>query len=105
MQGNICNALLGAFGALSIVSAASAAGLSEADMEYLATQHVLRASPVLQNLSPKEQVRLRSIINDERTMTDPDGRARNVAEILDEYRGHQLWEQLNPGTLWDEKKR
>jgi hypothetical protein len=88
-----------------VVPPAFAVSLSEADLEYLATQEVSRGSPVLTGLSPKERSRLHSVINDDRTRGDPVGQARNVKAVLDEFRGNQLWESLNPGKLWDAKTR
>jgi hypothetical protein len=88
-----------------VVPPAFANSLSEADLEYLATQEVSHGSPVLTGLSPKERSRLHSVINDDRTRGDPVGQARNVKAVLDEFRGNQLWESLNPGKLWDAKTR
>jgi hypothetical protein len=97
--------LLGAAGAFFVVTASFAFGLSDADFDYLATQQVLRESPVIRGLSPKELARLHAVINDYRVKAGPIAQARNVAELLEEFRGNQLWEKLNPGKLWDEKKK
>ena len=99
------SALAVAGGALLLATASFAVGLSDADLEYLATHELMRESPVLRGLSPKEQARLHAVINDDRTTADPIGKARNVAQLLEEFARNQLWERLNPGKLWDAKRR
>jgi len=101
----LLSGLVGVACAFFVATASFAVGLSESDFDYLATQEVLRESQVLKALSPKEQSRLHAVINDDRTTSDPHGRARNVAELLAEFGGNQLWEKMNPGKLWDEKKK
>ena|ERR1022692_1914840 len=85
-------------------ASALAFGLSDSDYQYLATQNVERTSSLIIQLSPKEQARLHSLINDPRTAKDPDSRDKNVHEVLAEYLGHQLWEKSHPGLLWDASK-
>ena len=94
-----------AAGFLVLTVSAFAVGLSEADFEYLKTQNIGRNSPPIHDLSPKEQARLRSLINDPRNANDPVAQARYVNEALTEFLGHQLWEQSHPGQLWDAPKR
>ena len=79
--------------------------LSRADYVYLTTQGLQANNPVLQKMSPKELYHLHSIINDERTQNNPKSRTDAVRATLAEFEGHQLWEQTNPGHLWDEEKR
>jgi hypothetical protein len=92
-------------GVFLLATASFAVGLSDADFEYLATHELMRDSPVLRGLSPKEQARLHGVINDDRTTADPIGKAHNVAQLLEEFARNQLWERLNPGKLWDAKTR
>jgi hypothetical protein len=80
-----------------------AAGLTEADFEYLATQNVERTSILVLNLSPREQARLHAIINS--VPTTPAAQAKNVVEALEGFREHQRWEQVHPGELWDLPRR
>jgi hypothetical protein len=84
---------------------ALAVGLSESDFAYLTTQNIERNSPPIHDLSPKEQARLHSLINDPRTANDPVAQAKYVNEALAEFLDHQLWEQAHPGQLWDAPKR
>ena len=98
--------LLGASAAIFVATvSAFAVGLSETDFAYLTTQNIERNSPPLHNLSPKEQARLHSLINDPRTANDPAAQAKLVNEALVEFLDHQLWERLHPGQLWDAPKR
>ena len=80
-------------------------GLSDADYAYLATQSVERNAASIRNISPKEQARLHSLINNPRTAGDPIARAKNVNEALAEFVEHQLLELSHPGQLWDLPKR
>jgi hypothetical protein len=82
-----------------------AVGLSDTDYEYLAAQELERNSPILRDLSPKEQATLHAIIGDSRTAVDPTARAKNVNDALAVYREHQLWERVHPGELWDIPRR
>jgi hypothetical protein len=101
-----CSVLLGAAAVFFVVtSSAFSAGLTEADHDYLGTQNVERASPVVRGLSPKEQARLHALINDSQTENDPTARAKIVDEALVEFESHQRWEVMNPGQLWDVPKR
>jgi hypothetical protein len=90
---------------LALGTPAFAFGLTDSDLDYLTTQNVPRESSVLHGLSPKEQARLHAIIIDSAGGKDPSARARNVAEAIAEYQGHQLWEQAHPGQLWDSPQR
>jgi hypothetical protein len=92
-------------GFLAVSVSAFAVGLSESDFVYLTTQNIERNSPPLRDLSPKEQARLHSLINDPRTANDPDAQARYVNEALAEFLDHQRWERSHPGQLWDAPKR
>ena len=94
-----------AVGLVAFGMPALAVGLTESDIDYLATQDVARDSPVVEGLSPREQARLHAIIIDLRTIDDPAARAKGVADAIAEYQGHQLWEREHPGKLWDEPKR
>ena len=98
-------AILAAAGAafLGATAPAAAFGLTEADYDYLAARGV--ESTVLRDLSPREQVRLHRLINDAATTSDPEARAREVAKTLEEFRGHQAWEDAHPGQLWDAPRR
>lgn len=97
--------LTAAVGLIVLGTPALAIGLTESDFAYLATQSVPRDSLVLAGLSPKEQGRLHAIIVDQKTANDPAARAKDVADAITEYHGHQLWEQAHPGELWDVPKR
>jgi hypothetical protein len=77
-------------GFLAVAVAAHAVGLSETDFAYLTTQNIERSSPPIHDLSPKEQARLHSLINDPRTANDPDAQAKYVNEALAEFLDHQL---------------
>jgi hypothetical protein len=90
---------------LMLGTPALAFGLTDSDLDYLTTQNVPRDSSILHGLSPKEQARLHAIIMDGANGKDPAAQARNVAEAIAEYQGHQLWEQAHPGQLWDSPKR
>jgi hypothetical protein len=98
-------AMLAAAGAafLGATAPAAAFGLTEADYDYLAARGV--ESTVLRDLSPREQVRLHRLINDAAIASDPEARAREVAKTLEEFRGHQAWEDAHPGQLWDAPRR
>ncbi len=74
-------------------------GLSDEDYVYLATQKVERDDAPIRTLSPKEQARLHSLINDPRTINDATMRDRNVNAALAEFLSHQLWEESHPGQL------
>jgi len=89
----------------AVTVSALAFGLSDEDYLYLATQKVERDGALIRGLSPKEQARLHSLINDPRTINDAAMRDRNVNAALAEFLSHQLWEQSHPGQLWDEPKR
>jgi hypothetical protein len=80
---------------------AHAFGLTDADYDYLTTQNVPRDSSILRGLSPKEQARLHAIIINGASDNDPAAQAKNVADAIAVYEGHQLWEQMHPGQLWD----
>jgi hypothetical protein len=82
-----------------------AVGLSDADYEYLAAHELERSSPLLRDLSPKEQATLHGIIGDARTADNPAVRAKNVNDALALHREHQLWERMHPGELWDYPRR
>ena len=84
---------------------ALAFGLSDTDFLYLATQGVERTSALIVKLSPKEQAKLHSLINDPRTANDSNGRNKNVKEALTVFNYNQLWEVAHPGELWDASKR
>ena len=88
-------------GLLAVSFPAFAVGLSESDFAYLATQNVERNAPPIHDLSPREQARLHSVINDPRTANDPVAQANYVNQALAEFLDHQLWEQSHPGQLWD----
>jgi hypothetical protein len=79
--------------------------LTEADHDYLGTQNVERASPLVRGLSPKEQARLHALVNASQTENDPTARTKIVHEALVEFESHQRWEVMNPGQLWDVPKR
>jgi hypothetical protein len=89
----------------AVAVSALAFGLSDEDYLYLATQKVERDGALIRGLSPKEQARLHSLINDPRTINDAAMRDRNVNAALAEFLSHQLWEQSHPGQLWDAPKR
>jgi hypothetical protein len=95
---------IGAWMLASTVSA-FAVGLSETDFVYLTTQNIERNGPPIHDLSPREQARLHSVINDPRTAGDPIAQAKYVNEALAEFLSHQAWEQAHPGQLWDVPKR
>lgn len=78
--------------------------LSRSDYVYLTSQGVQTNSPVLQSMSPKELRHLHWIINDERTQKNPVSRSDAVRGLLAEFNDHQVWEKMNPGHLWDEKR-
>ena len=84
---------------------AFAVGLSESDFVYLTTQNIERDAPPIHDLSPREQARLHSIINDPSTANNPVAQAKFVNEALAEFLDHQLWEKSHPGKLWDAPKR
>ncbi len=86
-------------------SAASAFGLTEADYNYLETQKIEKGSTLIRDLSPREQARLHALINDGRTQDNPIAQAENVKEALRGFSQNQLWEQQNPGQLWDTPRR
>lgn len=90
---------------LAVTVSALAFGLSDEDYVYLATQKVERDDAPIRTLSPKEQARLHSLINDPRTINDATLRDRNVNAALAEFLSHQLWEHSHPGQLWDVPKR
>jgi len=90
---------------LLLSTSARAFGLTDSDYDYLTTQNVPRDSSVLRGLSPKEQARLHAIITIGASNNDPAAQAKNVAEEIAVYQGHQLWEQMHPGNLWDVPKR
>ncbi len=94
-----------AAGFLVFSVSAFAVGLSESDFAYLQTQNIERTGPPIHDLSPKEQSRLHSLINDPRTASDPVAQAKYVNEALAEFLDHQLWERVHPGQLWDVPKR
>ena len=79
--------------------------LSQADHVYLTTQGFPANNPVLQNMSPKELRQLHWIINDPRTQNNLVSRSDAVRRALAEFKGHQVWEKINPGHLWDEDLR
>jgi hypothetical protein len=89
----------------AVTVSALAFGLSDEDYLYLTTQKVERNDALIRGLSPKEQARLHSLINDPRTINDATMRDRNVNAALAEFLSHQLWEQSHPGQLWDAPKR
>jgi hypothetical protein len=89
---------------LAVTVSALAFGLSDEDYLYLATLKVERNGALIRGLSPKEQERLHSLINDTRTTNDATMRDRNVNAALAEFLSHQLWEQSHPGQLWDAPK-
>ena len=89
-----------AIAAIVVTTAARATGLTEGDFEYLGTQNIERASPLIRDLSPKENATLHALINDVRTKDSPASRAA-LGAALDVHREHQLWEKTNPGKLWD----
>jgi hypothetical protein len=99
----VFSGITGAF--LAVTASALAFGLSDEDYLYLATQKVERSDAVIRGLSPKEQARLHSLINDPRTVNDATMRDRNVNAALAEFLSHQLWEQSHPGQLWDAPKQ
>jgi hypothetical protein len=84
---------------------ALAFGLSDEDYLYLATLKVERDGALIRGLSPKEQARLHSLINDPRTTNDATMRDGNVNAALAEFLSHQQWEQSHSGQLWDAPKR
>ena len=94
-----------AAGFFTFSASAFAVGLSESDFAYLATQNIERTGPPIHDLSPKEQARLHSLINDPHTTNDPVAQAKYVNEALTEFLEHQLWERAHPGQLWDVPKR
>ena len=107
-QDDVMNCLIriGVAGGLLALSApAFAVGLSESDFAYLTTQNIERTGPPIHDLSPKEQARLHSLINDSRTVNDPVAQAKYVNEALAEFLDHQLWEKAHPGQLWDAPRR
>lgn len=78
--------------------------LSAEDYVFLAAQGIEPNNTILQKMSPKELHRLHYIINDKRTESNPQSRARASMKALAEFEGNQRWETDNPGHLWDEKK-
>lgn len=90
---------------LLLSTSAHAFGLTDSDYDYLTTQNVPRDSSVLRGLSPKEQARLHAIIVNSASDNDPAAQARNVADAIALYEGHQLWERMHPGELWDVPQR
>jgi hypothetical protein len=84
---------------------AFAFGLTDSDYDYLTTQNVQRDSSVLRGLSPRERARLHAIITNGASENDPTAQAKNVADAIAVFEGHQLWEQGHPGELWDSPKR
>ena len=97
--------VLGAAIAFFISAPAFGVGLTDTDYEYLATQDVKRGSPVINGLSPKEQSRLHTLINDTATESDLSARAKIVRDVLNEFEANQDWEKRNPGQLWDAPRR
>jgi hypothetical protein len=98
--------ILGASVAVFVLDAAAFAfGLTDSDIDYLTTQNIPRDSSVLKGMSPKELSTLHFVINDERTGKDPAARAKNVADAVEEFHGHQRWEQAHPGQLWNSLNR
>jgi len=87
------------------VNAAFAFGLTDNDYNYLELQKVEKDSVFLRNLSPKEQAWLHALINDEKNKNDPIARAQNVNDALTQFSANQLWEQKNPGQLWDAPRK
>lgn len=87
------------------VTPAFAIFLTDSDLEYLATQDIKRGSSVLNGLSPREQARLHTLINDPATESDLLARARIVRDALNEFEANQDWEKMNPGQLWDAPRR
>jgi hypothetical protein len=71
-------------------------GLTDSDYDYLATQNFARDNSVLKSLSPKEQARLHTVINDATTGHDDAARSRNVAEAMAIFAYHQQWEAIHP---------
>ena len=86
---------------LVLSTPAFAFGLTDSDYDYLTTQNFPRDSAILSGLSPKERARLHAIIADGARESDPSVQAKNVAEAMAEFQGHQLWEQGHPGQRWD----
>ena len=85
-------------------SASATFFLTQGDYDYLAAQGVERQSSVLRLLSPREESRLRFLINDP-TQKDATARARLIHEALAEFESHQLWEKMNPGQVWGSPQR
>jgi len=90
---------------LFTMNAAFAFGLTETDYNYLDTQKVERHSILLKNLSPKEQAWLHALINDDKSRNDPIVHAQKVNDALTQFSANQLWEQQNPGRLWDAPRK
>jgi hypothetical protein len=88
-----------------LVTPAFAVGLTESDFSYLSTRTVQRSDRLIQSLSPKEQSRLHALINDAKTANDPAARAKDVSDVLAEFKSHQDWELDHPGQLWDVPNR
>ncbi|MGA2127520.1 MAG: hypothetical protein ABSG76_15365 [Xanthobacteraceae bacterium] len=86
------------------VMPASAAGLTDADYEFLGTLHVGRTDAVLRGLGPREQAHLHALINDRTTADDAPARVRNVSQAMQESGEHQAWEVANPGQLWNARR-
>jgi hypothetical protein len=98
-------AVLTAAIAFFAVTPAFAIFLTDTDHEYLATQNIKRGSSVLNGLSPREQSRLHTLINDPATAGDLLARAKIVGDALNEFEANQDWEKRNPGQLWDAPRR
>ena len=89
---------------LAVTSSAGAWGLTDEDYDYLRrAQSLERYDAPLPNLSPKEQSRLRYLIND--PQPDPVVRDESVKDTLGLFLEHQLWEKAHPGELWDVPKK
>jgi hypothetical protein len=97
--------LAGAIAGVVLITPVFAAGLTEADFDYLITQTVQKDGRLIQGLSPKEQARLHALINDVVTANDPIARAKDVSRVLADFNSHQVWEREHPGQLWDAPSR
>ena len=100
----IAVAILWAFSPVAASAREDGVLLSSPDFDYLLTLGVLRDSPVLQKMSPKELYRLRRLISDERTINDPKARSESIRRLLTEFEGNQRWDKENPGKFWDVEK-
>lgn len=97
--------LAGLFLAAAVTTPALAFQLTPADFGYLETLGVERNSPIMRDLSPRQEARLHNIINADWAKNNPEKRAGSVREALMDVVEQREWEKNNPGKLWDSSKQ